>query len=152
MVIYIYQCFLIRVSISSHINHKKVTYDGVIIKCNLVTLEKEILVDRLNQPHSIYFSDDDLYFADFKRGVIAKYPYQEVVCTPSDTYPRGIAKKDNYLYIGESVCRYHGDTHRKKNASVLIYDTDTGKMDRIELNCMNVYDILILEYLLKLLF
>lgn len=137
--------YLSMFSLSGHlIDSEEKQYDGGIIKFKEDSQSIEVIEERLYMPHSIHFIGDDLYFADSKRNLIVKHPYEEILGTSGDVLTRGIAHKDHLLFIGESI-DYTAKFNRRKTGSILIHDMKTGKRERIDIPHNFIYDIVVLD-------
>jgi hypothetical protein len=125
----------------------RTTLNGVILEYSLTDRKiKKIIHDKLSQPHSVLFYNDNLYYCDSARFQVKQ---DEKVIFNSLGYTRGLAIHNQTMFIGQSESR-HLEQLLKDHTNILldcgIYIHDlSGKLSSfIHIPSPEIYSLLII--------
>jgi hypothetical protein len=124
---------------------KKCTEQGMIIEYSLRKKVIEICQDKLFQPHSIQINNDQLYYCVSAKFLVKK---NEDVIFNCYGYTRGLAIKDQIMFIGQSKSRNLDvltteNTNIMLNCGIYIHNISTRQSFFIEIPAEEIYGMLI---------
>lgn len=99
------------------------------------------IITGMNQPHSLYFSDDELYVLSSKAGEVKHISLankQQATLAHIDGYARGIIAGDSGIYVAKSAERLHSRKQGKEKQFVTQFDDYLGNpIFESGIHCLN---------------
>lgn len=112
---------------------------GVIVEyCLKKNTVESICHNRLSKPHSVNFHDSDLFYCNSSKSEVRK---GEEVIFRASSFTRGLAFKDQYIFVGQSLNRYAQGN--KGQCGIHVLDLMENANEFIPLPSEEVYGILI---------
>lgn len=117
---------------------------GIILSYDLINNAVEkVLISNLYKPHSVISHEGELYYCNSGHMEVRK---GEEMITTAPGFTRGLAVKDNYMFVGVSRSRHLASSLSNDTAcGIYVYDQETNQSHFIPLPSTEVYGVLIYD-------